>query len=164
MALTTCFSCGANTKNIDGATHKYLLSTPGCWAMYGEVLAREYSDFAYMAVHDLTVDAYALQHPGKSSPQTISSLTIHLASLYAYFKFDCPAGELSKIKALVVRHKDEFMWLDPPSDLGHLTISDILLAENATQHCKRVNQWAEAVFERWQDFYPIVKGLLEKDR
>ena len=163
MALTTCFSCGAITENIDGATHRYLLSTPGCWSVYGEVLAREYSDFAYMAVHDLTVDAYAVQHPGEANPQTISSLNIHLASLYAYFKLDYPVRELSKVKAQVVRYKDEFIWLEPPSYLGHLTINDILLAENATQHCERVNQWAEDVFNQWQDCYPIVKGLLEKD-
>lgn len=59
MALAQCFSCGAEAENLSGATHQYLLSTSGCWAKYGELLAREYSDFSYMAVHNLTVDAYA---------------------------------------------------------------------------------------------------------
>ncbi|MFG6101029.1 hypothetical protein D0962_01510 [Leptolyngbyaceae cyanobacterium CCMR0082] len=161
MALIKCFSCGAETDDIDGATHSYLLSTPGCWAMYGEVLAREYSDFAYWAVHDLTVDTYSIQHPGQPSRQTISSLNVHLSSLYAYFKLDVSAGELSNIKVKVVQHKDQFVWLEPPDCLGHLTINDILRAENATQHCELVNQWAEDVFNQWQDFHPVVQALLE---
>ncbi len=60
-----CFSCGALVPATDGTTHDHMLSSPGCWAIYGEVLAREYERPAYMADHRLTVDAYAVQHPGE---------------------------------------------------------------------------------------------------
>ena len=56
-------------------------SSPSCWAAYGEVLAREYNDPAFMAAHRLTVDAYAVQHPGRPSPQSIQSVALHLISL-----------------------------------------------------------------------------------
>ena len=36
-----------------------------------------------MAAHQLTVDAYAIQHPGKPSAQSIQSVCVHLISLYA---------------------------------------------------------------------------------
>ena len=162
MALTQCFSCGAETENINGATHKYLLSTSGCWAKYGELLAREYSDFSYMAVHNLTVDAYAAQHPGQPRSQTISSINVHLSSLYAYFHLNYAVSELSHIKSRIIRYKDEFTWLEPPSYLGQLTVMDVLDAENAGQHCDLVKDWAADVFDQWEDFHPIVKKILEK--
>lgn len=78
---TKCFSCGALVKDIDGPVHRYMDSSPGCWATFGEVLAREYSAVNYGLNHRLTVDAYALQHPGKHSPQSIQSIAVHLVSL-----------------------------------------------------------------------------------
>jgi hypothetical protein len=67
--------------DVEGPVHRYLESSPGCWRLYGEVLAREYSDLAFWAAHRLTVDSYAVQHPGRSSPQTIQSVCVHLLSL-----------------------------------------------------------------------------------
>jgi len=57
-------------QKADGPAHAYMLSSPGCWAAYGELLAREYSDSAYRRLHRLSVDAYALQHPGIDTPQS----------------------------------------------------------------------------------------------
>ena len=51
----------------DGPTHPYYGCSPACWARYGEVLAREFQDPAYFGLHQLTVDAYAVQHPGSRS-------------------------------------------------------------------------------------------------
>ncbi len=59
----TCPGCGGSFDVSDGPTHRYLGASPGCWAVYGEVLAKEYSDAAYYRVHRLTVDAYSAQHP-----------------------------------------------------------------------------------------------------
>ena len=67
--IKACFSCGAQVPDVEGPTHRYMLSSPGCWAVFGEVLAREYSNALYMKNHRLTVDAYAVQHPGKPSRQ-----------------------------------------------------------------------------------------------
>ena len=66
-----CPGCGARVRDFDGATHAYIGAVAGCWELFGEVLAREYEQPAYFAVHHLTVDAYAVQHPGTPSPRTI---------------------------------------------------------------------------------------------
>lgn len=55
--LSKCFSCGAMVEDIDGPVHRYMASSPGCWAAYGIVLAREYSDVMFARNHRLTVDA-----------------------------------------------------------------------------------------------------------
>ncbi|MFP4324147.1 MAG: DUF5946 family protein [Anaerolineales bacterium] len=38
----------------------------GCWALFSDVLARD-----YMRLHHHTVDTYTMQHPGQPTPQTI---------------------------------------------------------------------------------------------
>lgn len=146
MTLIKCFSCGAETEDVNGSTHKYLLSTPGCWARYNEVLAREYSDYSYMQVHNLTVDAYSIQHSGLPNPQTINSANIHLSSLYAHFKQQVAISELGKVKQKLAQFKNEFIWLEPPVDLGYLTINDVWVAENSVEHCDYVKKWARGGF------------------
>ena len=80
--LIPCIGCGAPVPDTDGATHRCFGASPGCRAAFGEVLAKEYGEYAYPGVHGLTVDAYAVQHQGRSSRQTIQSLAIHLVGLY----------------------------------------------------------------------------------
>ena len=64
-SLVLCPGCGALFPDIKGATHRYIESSPGCWAADGEVLAREYADPAVFGrVHRLTVDTCAVQQPG----------------------------------------------------------------------------------------------------
>src|SRR5678816_4348633 len=59
---TRCIGCGGLVPQMDGPTHRYMDSSPGCWHVYGEVLAREYGDQAFRVAHRLTVDSYAVQH------------------------------------------------------------------------------------------------------
>lgn len=79
--LRPCVGCGALVPEIEGPTHRYLGAPPGCWAVYGEVLEKEYGDCSRYALnHRLTVDA--AQHPGVPSPQSIQSVAVHLIRLY----------------------------------------------------------------------------------
>ena len=76
---------------VDGPTHRYIGASAGCWALYGEVLAREYGDYAlYVPVHRLTVDAYAAQHPGEASRRAVQSVAVHLIRLHFRLERDLP--------------------------------------------------------------------------
>ncbi len=160
MEYECCVWCGLKTEKSAGAVHRYLESSPGCWAKYGELLAREYENYEYMSVHELTVDAYALQHPGKESPQTIGSIYIHLASLYSYFMFGRRISELSSIRKKMTRYKDTFVWLTPPEDLKAITVADILESKTAVQHCANVKKWAEYLFETWGIHHSKIANIL----
>ena len=39
-ALVLCPGCGASVPDVDCPVHAYIRSAPGCWQLYGEVLAR----------------------------------------------------------------------------------------------------------------------------
>lgn len=88
-----CFSCGALVPKTEGPTHDYMLSLPGCWAVYGEVLAREYERPSYMVNHRLTVDAYAVQHPGEPTRAATRSVWLHLVGCAPSWSTACRSVE-----------------------------------------------------------------------
>ncbi|MEM6796655.1 MAG: DUF5946 family protein [Acidobacteriota bacterium] len=159
METEICIACGLKTEKVDGPLHKYLVSSPGCWAKFGEVLAREYENPQYMAVHALTVDAYALQHPGYESAQTINSANVHLASLYCFFELGKSIGELSQVKQDLTRYKDQFLWMDPPEEASEITVADVLESESASEHREAVLRWSEYIYGRWEAQYPYIASL-----
>ena len=62
--MTDCPGCGLELPQRDGPVHPYIGASAACWSLYGEVLTREYGDASYRSAHRLTLDAYAVQHPG----------------------------------------------------------------------------------------------------
>src|SRR5438270_13877471 len=59
----------------------YFNSSDECWSVFTEVIGREFSNAVLFGqVHHLTVEAYAVQHPGGAHPD--KSIDIHLAGLY----------------------------------------------------------------------------------
>lgn len=161
MKELECFSCGALVPNIEGPVHRYMVSSPGCWSMYGEVLAREYSDVAFFRNHRLTVDAYALQHPGNPSPQSIQSVAVHLGSLFLVFERGSELGEAAtKIKRLS-RHKTEFSWLKPPVGLGSISVQDVWISEGVNAHLDAVKEWAAATWAAWGQHHAQIQSWVK---
>jgi hypothetical protein len=157
MKSSACIGCGAVLPDREGSTHRYLESSPACWAVYSEVLAREYGDRQLFArVHRLTVDAYAAQHPGRPSAQSIQSVAGHLISLCAVLENGAASERATKLIGEAVRIKGRFTWLPPPSSLGLLTVVDVWQAKDTTGHESRVRDWAAAVWTAWAPHHATV--------
>ncbi len=164
MAAVACVGCGAVFEEGDGPTHRYLESSPGCWASYGEVLAREYSDFpAYGALHRLTVDTYAVQHPGRPSPQCIQSVALHLMSLCLVLERDIEPRRATEFLQTAAQHKGRFTWLTPPESLGSITVKDVHRAESAAEHVKLVRAWAESAWSSWSSHHATIHAWLRAE-
>lgn len=159
-AKIPCIGCGGLVPAVEGPVHRYLEASPGCWRVYGEVLAREYSDLAFWAMHRLTVDSYAVQHPGQRSPQTIQSVAIHLLSLCLVLERGADPDYTTRAMQAMVRQKDRFVWLTPPDSLGQITVADIAGASTAAEHGQRVRAWAESAWAAWTMHHDIVRGWL----
>ena len=155
--LSPCPACGGTFPASDGPTHRYLESSPGCWAAYGEVLAREYSDPVYARLHRLTVDTYAVQHPGRPIPQTIQSAAGHLVSLCLVLERGKSAEEATQAIGAVTRNKGGYIWLDPPSSMGAVTVRDVQGAQNAEEHLSVVRRWAESTWQAWSSHHQTVR-------
>jgi len=155
-----CIKCGALVRDMDGPTHRYLESSPGCWHLYGQVLAREYSDPAYGAVHRLTVDSYAVQHPSHPSPQTTQSVCVHLISLCLVVERGLALDYATRVMGEAIRTKERFFWLAPPASLGAVTVLDVAEAATPRQHEERVRAWAEAAWAAWAEHHATIRGWL----
>ena len=162
--LERCVGCGAMVPVASGATHKYMESAPGCWALFGEVLALEYSDYRYAKVHRLSVDAYAVQHPGQPSPQTIQSVALHLISLCLILEHQVEMEHATKAIQLAAQHKSSYSWLVPPDSLGSKTVLDVWKGkEDADGHEAVVRAWAQSAWEAWTPHYETVRGWIPKE-
>jgi hypothetical protein len=157
-AATSSCACGAVLPRCKvRATHRYIVSTPECWGKFGEVLAREYESAAlFGAVHQLTVDTYAAQHP---LGQPAKSLDAHLASLCALLE---RASYPDRPEALgrFVQGRTWFPELPVPADLGPLTVADVAVA-SLDEHCDMVRRWARQVWSAWSDSRATIAAMLD---
>lgn len=162
IPAAACIGCGAVVPTIDGPTHRYMESSPGCWQLYGEVLAHEYSDQGFWASHRLTVDSYAVQHPGRPSPQTIQSVAVHLISLSLMLEQAVtPEYALRAIRSAVAI-SERFKWLAPPASLGKVTVANVRGARDADEHAERVQAWANAAWSAWSPHHQVIRSWVSE--
>ncbi len=160
MNTVECVGCGGQFPEIDGPVHRYMESSPGCWAAFGEVLAREYSDPTYFGVHRLTVDAYAVQHPGSPSRQSIQSVGVHLIRLCLFLEHGLSAENANGAMLKAAKLKHTFVWLEPPVSLGQLTVADVVKARTAQAHKSAVRAWAQSAWDAWLPHHDIIRTWL----
>ncbi|MEP1421593.1 MAG: DUF5946 family protein [Erythrobacter sp.] len=146
----TCFACGGQFAPIsDGSTHAYMLSSPGCWAAYGELLAREYADPAlFAAAHRLTVDAFAIQHPGDPKERrAVQSYWIHGASLWLVLREGQSHRQATQALKTLAGGDYPDRPLEPyPFAMTHAD----LLAAPVEQHAQLARDWAYESLEGWR--------------
>jgi len=160
VSKVQCLGCGGWFPDIDGPTHRYMESSPGCWAAFGQILAREYSDPAYYEVHRLSVDAYAVQHPGSPSRLSIQSVAVHLIRLCLFLEHGLSPENANKAMLEVAKHKDMFVWLDPPESMGPLTVADVVKAQSVQEHKALVRAWAEGAWAAWSPHHDTIRSWL----
>ncbi|MDQ2965628.1 MAG: DUF5946 family protein [Chloroflexota bacterium] len=158
MAVVPCAGCGGLVPHLDGPTHRNIGASPGCWAIYGELLARDLpaSEFAPLAV-----DAYAVQHPGEPGPQSTPSGWIHLIALHLVLESGWPTNRLIRIRTVGADTFRRWPWLQPPPSMGPITAVDV--ASGRAQP-DIVERWVRGAWEAWSTQHPAVRertaGLL----
>jgi len=152
-----CPGCNGEFEDMSGPTHEYILSSSACWAVYGEVLAREYSNPRMMQLHRVTVDAYAVQHPGVEVLPARRSVAIHLSRLYLLLEREWPITRINEAMPKISAFKDRCAWLTPPSMEGTLTVKSVLSAASNDEHEAAVMAWAESVWQAWTPHHATVR-------
>ena len=157
MTKSPCFSCKGLYPDIEGPVHRYMSSSAGCWAIYGEILAREYSDPTYFEVHRLTVDAYAVQHPGSTNRQSIQSVGVHLVRLCLFLEHGLSPEHANDAMLEAAKNKSAFFYLPPPENLGEITAADVYQAQSAKEHKALVREWAKSAWEAWSIHHKTIR-------
>lgn len=154
-----CPGCNALVPDSEGPTHRYVGASAGCWQLYGELLAKEFSEPDYAALHQRTVDTYMVQHPGVDSPQARQSVAVHLMSLCLQLE-EGMAPERATRALPHFTHRD-YPWLTPPDHRGEVTVQDVLAARTPAEHTERVQQWARSVWHAWAMYHNTVRRWLD---
>jgi len=160
MTYETCCGCGAELPAGEGPVHRYMTSSPSCWAAYGAVLAREYGDRRYARLHRMSVDAYAVQHPGTESPPAIQSVAVHLCRLCLVLEEGISIEQANDAMLAIQTVEGRFRWLEPPAKRGEITVADVFAAATPEAHLERVEAWARGVWAAWAPHRATVRGWL----
>jgi hypothetical protein len=153
-----CVGCGALVPDADVPAHRYAGASPGCWAIFGEILSREYSDIRYARVHHLTVNAYAAQHPGTPSPRSITSAAVHLIGLHLILDRAYDPVRATRAMQRAASRKTAFRWLPPPVSLGEMTVLDVRGVEDPPEYARCVEQWTRSVWAAWAPHHATVRA------
>ncbi|MEK6276913.1 MAG: DUF5946 family protein [Actinomycetota bacterium] len=156
-----CPGCGLVLPEYVGPTHPYVGSSAACWALYGALLAREYGELGYPECHRLTVDAYAVQHPGRRERRSIQSVDTHLCGLYLMLERGIDGPGATALKNRILATGPRFRWLNPPATSEALTVLDVLHRDDNEQHCDVVERWAGSVWDAWELHHETVRDWVE---
>ena len=158
-----CFSCHGEFHEIDEPVHRYMKSSSGCWAVFGEVLAREYSEPSLFEVHRLTVDSYAVQHPGSTDRQSIQSVGVHLIRLCLFLERGLAAENANDAMLKAGKNKASFYWLEPPSDPGSITVADVAKSNSIEERIATVKAWGQSAWEAWSIHHDVIRSWIPND-
>jgi len=98
-------------------------------------------------VHQLTVDAYAVQHAGGRHPD--KSLTIHLAGLYLMIEHRVRPPSVPGLFQILAANVSRWPHLEPPDPVRSITVWDVVLAGPDERHAATVRAWARSVWDGW---------------
>ncbi|HEY0633553.1 MAG TPA: DUF5946 family protein [Thermoleophilaceae bacterium] len=154
-----CPGCRLVLPQHDGPRHPYIGASAACWALYGHLLARAYSDPEIIPILQLIVDTYAVQHPGTPERRAAQSVGIHLMTLCMVLEQGADPRDGPQLhKRMVTR--PAFSWLDPPPNRGSVTVGELVAVTDAGELDRRVWDWGREVWDAWALHHPTVRGWL----
>lgn len=156
--VVACIGCGRVVPDIEGPTHRYLESSPGCWAAYTALPFGGMTGRAELPHSAMTVDAYAVQHPGRPGRSSTPSVWIHLAAMHLVLERGWPADRLIQIRRTVADANDGWAWLTPPISMGGVGAIDVVSAP-AVDVALVVRTWVEAAYGAWADQHDAIREL-----
>jgi hypothetical protein len=133
-----------------------MTSSPACWAAFGRVLAREYNDATLMPVHRLTVDTWAVQHPGDGSRRAIQSVGLHLARLMIQIEQRLE-GEAANRAMLGFAARKALLPALPPPPRFRVNVADVVGAVAPDAHVAAVRPWAASTWEDWREQHDFIR-------
>jgi hypothetical protein len=157
-----CVGCGALVPDVDGPTHRYLGASPGCWALYGELLSAESLVRELAPMQRLTINTYAVQHPGVPGPQTKQSLWVHLVGLCLVLERAQPAGRTTVLMARLVGTRRAWPWLEPPIPPYPRTILDVRKAHGIDAYDQAVAEWSVSTWMAWLAHQDAIRAVVDE--
>lgn len=155
-----CAGCGLRMPpNSRPVTIGYYNTSPECWLVYTEVLAAEYGNAVlFGAVHQLTVDTYAVQHAGGPHPD--KSVDVHLAGLHLVLERGIRPPYVAPHLQRLASSVTTWPHFPPPRRVESVTVCDVALAGSIEGHISVVERWSRTVWEAWSQHHAAVADFV----
>ena len=112
------------------------------------------------AIHRLSVDCYAVQHPGSPTPQTIQSVSVHLLGLHCVLERGYDFSRATEMMSRATRmFKGQWEWLEPPPSKGDVTVMDVVDPVDPEVHARLVRRRADSAWQAWSAHHEAIQGL-----
>lgn len=157
--MVECVGCGGRVPAIDGPIHRYMTAAPGCWRAYTELLGG--GGLPPSRAAGLSVDAYAVTHPGLPGPQSTPSVWVHLVTLCFVLERRWPVEQAIRLRRVAADAFSRWPWLEPPEHMGDVTAIDIwtaLAAGNGTAASDLTARWVEGAWAAWSRHHGAVRA------
>lgn len=153
-----CVGCRGLVPDEDGPIHRYMTASPGCWRIYTELGA---GAMPRTARSPLSVDAYAVTHPGVVGPQSTPSVWVHLVTLCAVIEKGWSVEHAVRLRRVGADAFERWPWLDRPDPMGEVTVVDVagaVAAGEADRANDLVAAWVDAAWGAWSAHHPAVRA------
>lgn len=156
-----CPGCAGVFVDTGGPVHRYMTSSPGCWAGFAALLAADYASSDRMNIHQLVVDAYAAQHPGDGAlVQQVRSVGLHLMTLCLFLEDGADPALGTELHRRMVG-KPTFHRLER-SGPGQLTWQHVPIAGPVDMVRDAAYEWAKSVWETYGAEHATVRDWLRE--
>jgi hypothetical protein len=137
----------------------YFNASNECWAVFCEVLEAEFSDAVLFGrAHQLTVDAYAVQHAGGQHPD--KSVAVHLSGLYLALERGLALPQIAPRMQAIAEHVERWPHFELPARRAKLTIFDVAAVAGSRDHDTRVREWAREVWSSWSAHHHAIADFV----
>jgi len=153
-----CPGCGLSLPRVDGPTHRYMTASPGCWAVFGVLLAADYAELERRPFHQIVVDAYAAQHPGEGLREQVQSVGIHLMTLCLFLEHGTDPALGSDLHQRMVG-RPAFHRIEP-SGPSALTVLHVPTGGPVDEARKAAYEWGQAVWDLYEHEHSTVRRWL----
>ena len=158
VGTIVCVGCRGVVPDIDGPIHRYMTAAPGCWRAYTELLG---GGLPPSPAAGLTVDAYAVTHPGVAGPQSTPSVWIHLVTLCFVLERRWPVDQANRLRRAGADAFRGWPWLVAPESMGEITAIDVaaaLAAGDGGAAVSLTRRWVDGAWAAWGSHHPAVRA------
>ena len=148
-----CPSCGAVVAG--GAA--------GCQTLADELLARDFSDALYFAVHRLSIDAYSVQHPERYCAGR-HGLVAHLGGLCSILEGGASPAVGDPALQRWLSGGPQVEHPTPPAFRGAVTVLEAHHASDPASYAAAVRRWAESAWEAYAELQPLAREWVRRAR
>jgi hypothetical protein len=157
--IVRCVGCGGFVPDEDGPIHRYMTAAPGCWRIYTELAAGGIPSNPWAR---LTVDAYAVTHPGVPGPQSTPSVWIHLTTLCFVLERAWPPEQAVRLRRIGADAFAGWPWLEPPPFTGEVTAVDVATAADPYAASELVRNWVADAWSAWSQHRSAVRARADE--